>query len=57
MKHGLNLYGRYTDGGYPAIDQGIEFSFYILFRLAKSALSRRDPAPPPANLTLNILIF
>jgi hypothetical protein len=57
MKHGLNLYGRYPDGGYPAIDQGIELSFYILFRLAKSALSRRDPAPPPANLTLNMLIF
>jgi len=57
VKHGFDLYGRYPDGGYPPINQGIEFPIYILSRLAESALSRLDPAPPLANLTLNVLIF
>ena len=56
VEKGLNFYGRYPQGGYPAIYQGIERYIHVFSRLAIPMFTRCDLAAPLANLALDMLI-
>jgi len=57
MKQRLDLDGRYSHGGYPAVDQGMELTVGMPSGLTISRVSWSDFTAAPAYETLNPLIF
>jgi len=57
MKQRLDLDGRYSHGGYPAVNQRVKLPVHVPSRLAIAGISRSDFTAAPAYETLNPIVF
>lgn len=57
MKQRLDLDGRYSHGGYPAVNQRVKLPVHVPSRLAIAGISQSDFTAAPAYETLNPIVF